>query len=233
MNYGFPGTTYDIGYYIARWVFVSASVWLFVYCVVLIPLDVFAKDRQLPLMRRVNANAPPTRFRGYFHEFREYEAVHVFFWALKDTVWIWSEPGFSETIQDAANAALCDEQQLSPCDIVANVTAFCLAEDPPLSPCAPDDVYPGSFVAGNMCTSDLVALAKSLRDKTRRDETSALTNRFIDSSGLLALRRGLRDRHPAHPGPHVHPRRAQAPVHRRGPRRDRPAVGARGPARAV
>jgi hypothetical protein len=177
MNYGFPGTTYDIGYYIARWVFVSASVWLLVYCVVLIPLDFFAKDRELPLMRRVNANAPPTRFRGYFHEFREYEAVHVFFWALKDTIWIWSEPGFSETIQDVANAALCDEQQLSPCDVVANVTDFCSAQDPPLSPCAPEDVYPGSFVAGNMCTSDLVALATSLvcgcvdEDETRQEET--------------------------------------------------------------
>ncbi len=182
MNYGFPGTAYDTGYYIGRWLFVASSVWLFVYCVVLVPLDFFAADRKLPLMRRVNANAPPTRFPGFFHEYREYEAMHVFFWALKDTIWIWLEPGFSETIQDAANAAFCSEQQLDPCDVVANVTAFCEAEDPPLSPCAPDEVYESSFVAGNMCTSDLVTLVKSLvggcvgearRDDARRGDAGS------------------------------------------------------------
>jgi hypothetical protein len=150
----YPPTVYDTGYYIARWVFMAGSIWLFIYCVVLIPLDFFAKDRQLPLMRRVIANAPPTRFPGFFHEFREYEAVHVFFWAVKDTVWIWMEPGFEETIQDVANAEYCAAQEppLDPCDIVANVTEFCLEQEPPLEPCVPEDVYHPSFIAGNMCT---------------------------------------------------------------------------------
>jgi hypothetical protein len=151
LNYSdvYPPTTYDIGYYIARWVFMAGSVWLFIYCVVLIPVDFFAKDRQLPLMRRVIANAPPTRFPGYFHEFREYEAVHVFFWAVKDTIWIWLEPGFSETIQEAADYnCTAREPPLDPC----NVTEFCLTQDPPISPCVPEDVYAPSFVAGNMCT---------------------------------------------------------------------------------
>lgn len=73
----------------AKYISLSSVLWVAVYFWAVIPLQLFAHEQALPLVARINHNCPPPRFGFVFSTFREYETLHVFFWALKDLFWVW------------------------------------------------------------------------------------------------------------------------------------------------
>jgi hypothetical protein len=77
---------------IAKWVLLSAVVLECIYYAVLVPLDVFAKDREARSLQILQAQSPSYPGVRYFKEFRIYASVHFFTWILKDCMWAWELP---------------------------------------------------------------------------------------------------------------------------------------------
>ena len=80
---------------IARWVLLAAVLLEALFFVVLVPFDVFASDRESPVMKQLSQarNLPcPAWAQTYFREFRVYSDLHLFTWVLKDCMWAWEEP---------------------------------------------------------------------------------------------------------------------------------------------
>jgi len=78
---------------IAKWVLLLSALLYAVFFTVLVPMDVFATDRQSLLLQRLEAKAPPcpqwAKHCPCLRDYRTYSSVHFFTWTLKDALWAW------------------------------------------------------------------------------------------------------------------------------------------------
>lgn len=79
----------------ARGFAASSSLILLFYFLILLPSGFFDWERRTnKLALRLSHDAPPPRFPSIFKTFREYETLHLLFWAIKDMCWIFDLPEY-------------------------------------------------------------------------------------------------------------------------------------------
>ena len=67
----------------------SASVCLFMfYLAVVVPKDWFKRDRDNEECQQILRRDPVPRFACWLREYRNYEVLHMLFWAIKDLAWV-------------------------------------------------------------------------------------------------------------------------------------------------
>jgi len=76
---------------IAKVFAMAATSMLALYFFLLMPVGFFEQERRNnPLMVRLLDDSPTPRFKYLFPTFRDYETIHLLFWAVKDTCWIFN-----------------------------------------------------------------------------------------------------------------------------------------------
>ena len=84
----------EFGNAIARYVLLAAVILYTLFYAILVPLDVFAADRDLAVVQMMERKSPPLPACGrrYFKEFRMYSSLHFYTWVVKDCLWSWGFP---------------------------------------------------------------------------------------------------------------------------------------------